>query len=75
MTPPPPPLARNRWLLPLIMLLIGLFIGYWVGKTMEQKAQAVGDCVSADSSTVVLTDVSQGQCTLRCKSCSWVQDR
>ena len=70
--PAPAQLSRFRWL-PWIMLLVGLIIGYFIGKTSAATAPVTGDCLKGDS-TPASTNVSQRQCRLDCPSCTWVQD-
>ena len=75
MTTQPPTRPRPSWYLPLIMLVAGLIIGYFVGRTMTMIALAkVGDCVRGDS-TVVASNVSQQSCQETCRTCTWVQGR
>jgi hypothetical protein len=70
--PPSPVLFRSRWF-PWIMLLVGLVIGYFIGKTSAATAPVTGDCLKGDS-TPASINVSQRQCRLDCPSCTWVQD-
>jgi uncharacterized membrane-anchored protein YhcB (DUF1043 family) len=73
MANPPLTAERPRWLFPLIMLLVGLVLGYLIGqRTMEAKAK-LGQCVQGDS-TVVSGSVSQQECEERCPTCMWEQN-
>ena len=73
MTNPPLDKPRIRWLVPLIMLLIGLFVGYFIGqRTMEAKAK-LGQCIRGDS-TVVANNVTQQSCEETCETCMWEQN-
>lgn len=66
-------LKRTNWWIPWIMLIAGLIIGYFIGRTTTMQAQAkLGDCVRRDS-TVVATNVSAQSCQATCATCSWVQ--
>jgi hypothetical protein len=74
-TPPlPNPTPRTNWILMVVMLLIGLVAGYFIGKKTTSDAQAVlGDCIRRDS-TVVATNVSMQSCQISCSSCMWEQN-
>jgi hypothetical protein len=76
MTAPTTETFRSRWYLPWIMLALGLVIGYIVGRYTYSLAQAkVGNCVSSDTTEVVATGVSFGECRDICPTCSWTQPR
>jgi hypothetical protein len=67
------PNPRRNWLVPLVMLLIGLIAGYFIGRqTMAAQAQ-LGDCVRGDS-TVVASNVSEQSCQATCRTCMWEQN-
>ena len=73
MTPPSSPLLfRPRWF-PWLLLLVGLIIGYFVGKTSAAKARVLGDCIRRDSTSASI-NVTEGECTLNCPTCTWVRD-
>ena len=76
MTAPPAGTFRERSYLPWIMLAVGLILGFFIGRMTYSMAQAkAGNCVSSDSSEVVATGVSAGECRDICPSCSWQQGR
>lgn len=75
MTPPSPELLRTRSYFPWLMLLVGLVVGFFIGRLTISDAQArLGNCVSTDS-TVFDTGVSQTECKADCPTCSWTQAR
>lgn len=74
MTAPPTETLRPRWYLPWIMLVLGLVIGFIVGRFTYSMAQAkLGNCVSSDTTEIVATGVSPSQCEAICDDCSWTQ--
>lgn len=77
MTPPP---AGSRSVmervLPWMLLVIGLIAGYWYGRSTCPKVDAVsglGNCMTKDSTQVVLRNVSVDQCSAECPTCIWVR--
>lgn len=73
MTNPSIEKPRPRWLVPFIMLLIGLFVGYFFGqRTMAAKAK-LGQCIRGDS-TVVANNVTLQSCEDTCETCMWEQN-
>lgn len=63
--------TRRRWLLCLLMFLIGLLLGVYVGYRMA-AARAYGSCFD-DRGRLLADGVSQEACIETCptSSCSW----
>jgi hypothetical protein len=64
---------RNRWLVPLIMLLIGALVGYYFGQRTREAKARLGQCIRGDS-TVVANNVTEQSCEDTCATCMWEQN-
>jgi hypothetical protein len=73
MTTPPLDKRRTSWLVPVIMLLIGLFVGYFLGQQTSEAKAKLGQCIRSDS-TVLAPSVTQQSCEDICDTCMWEQN-
>lgn len=75
MTPPAAPTPTRRpipcWLLVIIALAAGFFIG-WYAKTAS-LGHNTGTCIKADTSFIE-RGVTQPRCTSDCPTCMWIQN-
>ena len=72
-SPPTPQPDRLRLFLPWFMLLLGLVIGYAVGRvSTNAKGGPLGNCIRRDTSSAA-KGVTQQSCQASCPTCTWEQ--